>query len=121
MSVRSEPLKSEPLKDGAAVEKEHELVSRGLWPASIALVIVGGLLWLAGAKYTLLGWVAGLNWFMGWLDLPARIPSPTGYYMLLLIPVGLLYSLIEGFEWWVRSSGEWKHPHCHPMTVRIYV
>lgn len=66
-----------------------------LWPAGVALLIIGGLLWLAGAKYTLMGWVAGLNWFLGWLALPARIPVPVGWWVLLLVPVGLLYSVIE--------------------------
>jgi hypothetical protein len=29
------------------------------------------------------------------LELPARVPSPTGWWNLLLIPIGLLFSYVE--------------------------
>ncbi len=94
-------------------EQPQEHVSARPWPAAIALVIVGSLLWLAGAKYTLLGWVTGLNWFLGWLDLPARIPAPVGYYMLIMIPVGLLYSLVE-------VKRPWKHRSKNSERTALY-
>ncbi len=111
MSVRTEELKdSAPASQTASrpTEKPQEQASPRSWPAAIALAIVGGLLWLAGAKYTLLGWVTGLNWFLGWLGLPARVPAPAGYYMLIMIPAGLLYSLVEVKRPWKQrnKSGE---------------
>lgn len=109
-------VQSKTMVDGQVSEKAEPIapVTRGdMWPASLALFVVGGLMWLAGAKYTLLGWVAGLNWFLSWLELPARIPAPAGYYMLLLVPIGLLYSLIEKLR-------PWKYHNKNPEKVALY-
>lgn len=111
MSVRTEELKdSKPAEreETQRVALRPEPVSAPLDASQVAgavgLVIVGGLLWLAGAKYTLIGWVAGLNWFLGWLEIPARVPSPAGWWMLLMVPLGLLYSLVEVKRPWKRKS-----------------
>jgi hypothetical protein len=106
-------VRSEPLENGQPVATYQEQVSARALPASIALAIIGGLLWLAGAKYTLLGWIAGLNWFLGWLELPARVPPPTGWYMLLMIPLGLLYSLVE-------IKRPWNYRNKQPEKVALY-
>lgn len=97
-------VRQRPIEERKPAEKPVERVSGGLWPAAIALAIVGALLWLAGARYTLLGWVSGLNWFLAWLGLPARVPTPAGWYILLLIPLGLLYSAVEVRRPWKRKS-----------------
>src|SRR5262249_28311608 len=55
----------------------------------------------------------GLNWFLAWLGLPAGIPTPTGYYMLLMIPLGLLYSLVE-------IKRPWKYRSKRADKVALY-
>lgn len=64
-------------------------------PAGILMLLFGLPLWALGAKYTLDGAVIGINMLAAFLELPARIPAPTGWWNLLLIPVGLLFSYVE--------------------------
>lgn len=67
----------------------------GIRVGGILLMVFGVLLWIAGSRYTLMGWHYGLNWFMAWLGLPAQLPPIVSYGVLLALPVGLLYSLVE--------------------------
>lgn len=64
-------------------------------PAGLLMILFGLPLWALGAKYTLDGAVIGINMLAAFLELPARVPAPTGWWNLLLIPVGLLFSYVE--------------------------
>jgi hypothetical protein len=85
MSVTSRPLPRE---------------RRHLDPANVALGILGiafgAPLWLAGARYTLHGWLAALNWFLQWLGVPVVLSVSSWVLILLLMALlGVLYSLVE--------------------------
>ena len=79
-------------------------LARSNWPLGLALLIAGGVGWLSGARYTLLGWGIGANLFFAWLGLPVTIPTPTGWWILLLIPVGIAYSWGERRIFRVRTA-----------------
>lgn len=72
------------------------------------LVLMGAMLWLAGARYTLVGWHTGINWFAAWLGLPAQIPAIVGYWTLLAIPIGLAYSVVELRRPWQARARDWN-------------
>lgn len=55
----------------------------------------GGTGWALGGKYTLDGWVVGLNLLLGHLHIPTRAPMPDGWWILLFVPLGLGYSWVE--------------------------
>lgn len=67
---------------------------RGIAVAALALAF-GLTFWAVGGKYTLDGWVTGLNILLGFLQVPARIPRPVGWWVLLFIPLALAYSWVE--------------------------
>jgi hypothetical protein len=91
-AVRSEPLKA-PARPR----------SGGDWAIGITLIVFGSLGWLSGARYTLFGWVTGLNMFLTWLGLPLTIPTPAGWWVLLALPLGVVYSQVERQIWTARS------------------
>lgn len=68
--------------------------------ATMAGAVLGGVVfagaWLAGARYTLDGWVLAVNLFLNWLNLPAGL-SITGPWprMVGIVLIGLAYSLVE--------------------------
>jgi len=64
-------------------------------PAGLLMILFGLPLWALGAKYTLDGVVIGINMLAAFLELPARVPAPIGWWNLLLIPIGLLFSYVE--------------------------
>ena len=64
-------------------------------PAGLMMILFGLPLWALGAKYTLDGVVIGINMLAAFLELPARVPAPTGWWNLLLIPIRLLFSYVE--------------------------
>lgn len=66
-----------------------------LWPAGLLAWAFGFPMWVAGARFTMDGWVVALNAVMAWLTLPLVIPHPSGYWVLLCIPLGIGYSLVE--------------------------
>lgn len=90
-------VRSEPLDNGKPVMRH--VASSGEWAVGSALIIFGLFGWLTGARYTLLGWVTGLNMFLTWLGLPASVPTPTGWWILAMIPIGLIYSRVEMQIW----------------------
>ena len=47
-------------------------------PAGLMMILFGLPLWALGAKYTLDGEVIGINMLAAFLELPARVPAPTG-------------------------------------------
>lgn len=63
--------------------------------ASVGLVI-GTVVWVIGARFTIDGviWVA--NWLLGFVRAPTRIPLPLAWQVYLaLAPVPLLFSVVE--------------------------
>lgn len=110
MAVRSKPLGSSPQRP-ARPQRPPAVAPRKPFapypivepparagigaPAGILMLLFGLPLWALGAKYTLDGAVIGINMLAMFLELPARIPAPTGWWNLLLIPVGLLFSYVE--------------------------
>ena len=89
---RTEPATSAPAQT-AAPKSSNE------WALGVALMVFGGALWIASAKYTLLGWVVGLNTALAWLGLPLRVPAPVSYAILLAVPLGVIYSRVETRVW----------------------
>ena len=85
---------SKSLPDAPAAPQSRVAVSP-MWPLGIVALALGSILWLISARYTLAGWVAGLNLALTLLQLPARVPLPIGWWWLLAIPVGMVYSLVE--------------------------
>lgn len=55
----------------------------------------GGAGWALGGKYTLDGWIVGVNVLLGHLHIPARVPMPGGWWVLLFVPLALGYSWVE--------------------------
>jgi hypothetical protein len=51
--------------------------------------------WALGGKYTLDGWVVGLNILLAHLHLPARAPMPDGWWVGMFVPLALGYSWVE--------------------------
>lgn len=79
-------------------------------PVGVALAIFGGTLWLIGARYTLDGWVWGVNLLLSWLSLPVSIPRPVSWFVLLALPLGVLYSAVETGIWYRRSAAAIRSP-----------
>lgn len=90
-----------PVRDEGAPEKDEAKPKRAAgapqsyWPLGIVGILLGVALWLISARYTLAGWVEGLNVALAMAQLPARIPQPSGWWWLLSVPLGIIYSLIE--------------------------
>jgi hypothetical protein len=61
----------------------------------IVAIVLGVLLWLIGARYTLEGIVYALNLGLEFTRLPARVPTPSGWWWALALPLGLVYSVAE--------------------------
>lgn len=94
--VSPHAVRSEPLTNGKPLARP---LSSGEWAIGTALIVFGVIGWLAGARYTLFGWVAGLNLFLTWLGLPVAVPVPAGWWILAMIPIGLVYSRVEMQVW----------------------
>lgn len=75
-------------------ERKAPARSSRLAPGLMALLF-GVPIWIVGARYTLDGWVMALNVVSGVADLPIQLARPTGFWSLLLFPIGLGYSLVE--------------------------
>jgi len=90
------------LKDGAPVK--GRAVSGA--PLAGALMLAFGLpLWLLGAKYSLDGWVLGMNVLLEAVTIPARLPRVAGWWALLALPLGVAYSYVE-----VKVRPKWGGP-----------
>jgi hypothetical protein len=92
------PVRSEPLVNGKPVVKAPRK-GGSEWAVGTALIIFGSIGWMTGSRYTLFGWVTGLNMFFAWLGLPLMVPMPIGWWILTMIPIGLVYSRVEMQVW----------------------
>lgn len=81
-----------PSKDEPPAPKQRR---SQIWPLGIVAVLVGVVLWPLGARYSLEGWIYVLNLLLELVRLPVAIPMPVGWWWLLFIPLGLLYSTVE--------------------------
>lgn len=68
---------------------------RGDLAAGLLALVFGLAFWAVGGKYTLDGWIVGLNVLLGFLQVPARIPRAVEWWVLLFIPLALAYSWVE--------------------------
>lgn len=89
-------LRSEPLANGRPVARAR---AGSDWAIGMTLIFFGSIGWLAGARYTLFGWVTGLNMFLAWIGLPLVLPVPTSWWVLLMFPLGVVYSRVEMQVW----------------------
>lgn len=100
MAVRTQDM-TNGQPQGRPTEREEKQAppprrSDALWPAGLLMLAFGAPLWLWGAKYSLDGWIIGLNMLLeNILHVAARIPQPSGWWMLIIIPLGILYSFVE--------------------------
>jgi hypothetical protein len=86
---------SKPIENGKPVETRAAPKRESLAPAGIAALMFGIPLWFVGARYTLDGWRLGVNIAALHVGLPIDIPVITGWWSLLLVPVGSIYSFVE--------------------------
>ena len=93
MAVASREIKAkdEPAASAAPTTRR----TSPIWPLGIVAILVGVVLWPLGARYSLEGWIITLNLLLSLIHLPVSIPMPTGWWWLLFIPLGLLYSTVE--------------------------
>lgn len=90
MTVTSRPIENKPVDVQPVVRQRESLV-----PAGIAALMFGIPLWFVSARYSLDGWVMAINVAAKHVGLPLVIPVITGWWSLLLVPLGLVYSLVE--------------------------
>lgn len=85
--------------DGNRVEEQEEEPKqpprRRNLAAGVLALAFGVIFWAVGGKYTLEGWVIGLNLLLGFLDVPVRIARPDGWWVLLFVPLAAAYSWVE--------------------------
>ncbi|HEU5013934.1 MAG TPA: hypothetical protein VFT66_15545 [Roseiflexaceae bacterium] len=117
MAVRSQDLRNgQPsgravvaADDSAEVPQQHAPPVRrndALWPAGLLMLGFGAPLWVWGAKYSMDGWIIGLNMLLeNILHVAVRIPQPGGWWMLIIVPLGILYSFVE-----VKVRPRWGAP-----------
>jgi hypothetical protein len=93
---------------GQQIAKQGGLVPRwASFAAGLVALLFGVPLWITGAWYTLIGWVALLNMgarmlrFRGQIDLPAG-----GAALVGLIAIGVMYSIVEVHLFPVRRQGK---------------
>lgn len=103
---------AEPAKPAKPAESKPKAAPRtsNEWALGVVLLIAGALGWLSGARYTLFGGVAGLNLFLEWIGLPARVPMPSGWWVLIALPLGFVYSRVETRIWHKRNAVLIKSP-----------
>jgi hypothetical protein len=104
---------TQPLQGAAETKPEAQKArprTTNEWALGLVLVIFGAIGWIAGSKYTLFGWVDGLNLLLSWLGLPFNVPTPAGYFILIAIPLGIMYSRVETRIWHRRSEALMRTP-----------
>jgi hypothetical protein len=83
-----------PLHNGRVEERHLRTRWKGA-TVGLAALLLGVLGWLSGGKYSVEGWVVWLNLFLDWLKLPLQLPTPAGWWVLIILPVAYFYSDIE--------------------------
>lgn len=97
MAVRSEELINGRTREEIATPRTRNI------PGGLLALAFGVSLWAIGAKYSLEGWVLGLNIVGDVLGLPADLPAPVGWWNLVCLPLGIGYSLVE-----LRVRAKWQ-------------
>jgi hypothetical protein len=100
INIPSSTVTSKPLDNGQI--KQRQPLGASGWAIAVALFIFGAIGWVMGAKYTLDGWVIGVNMLLAWLGLPLAIPQVVGWFALLAVPAGFVYSRVEVAAWQAR-------------------
>lgn len=88
------------LKDGKPVNESPRMpgpsgVQLALFAAAYLALILGGLLWIVGAWYTVRGWIIGVNLVAAVVGIGGRLAEPVGWWLLSVLVIGAGYSLIE--------------------------
>lgn len=65
------------------------------WAVGVALFAFGIPMWLAGGKYTVEGWIEWIRMLSTWFGTPLAIPRPVGWWLLVILPVAIIYSRVE--------------------------
>lgn len=77
--------------------REAEASALGFWAAVIG-ILFGLPVWFFGAVYTMEGLLLGINTGLAWATIPYALALPVGYWILLAIPVGVIFSRIEFWQ-----------------------
>jgi hypothetical protein len=88
MAVTSKPLGQEPIRITRARYELNAIVG-----ALIGLLI-GAVVWIFGARYTVDGLILGSNTILSFLTIPLHI-APRWEYYLYLAPLPILFSAVE--------------------------
>lgn len=83
-------VQSKPLINGQVITARSGNVLTG-----ILMLAFGIPMWILGAKYSLDGWVLGLNILADTLTLPVDIPRATGWWVSIAVVLGAAYSYVE--------------------------
>lgn len=65
------------------------------WAVGVALLAFGVPGWLVAGKYTVEGWIEWIRMLSTWFGTPLAIPRPVGWWLLIILPVALIYSRVE--------------------------
>ena len=105
--------------NGRVIEEEDDEPPRprGSLAAALALFMFGALGWAAGGKYTTEGWIIWLNLFLGWLGIPARVPTLQGAGFILAALLAYVYSEVEVRHRPVRRVGKSRQVSPLPIIV----
>jgi hypothetical protein len=93
---------------GQQTAKQSDLVPRwASFAAGLVALLFGVPLWITGAWYTLVGWVALLNMGARMLRFSGQIGLPAGAAALAgLIAIGMMYSIVEVHLFPIRRQGK---------------
>src|SRR4029079_4727097 len=93
MSVRSESLKDGKITHDQVSDAAQQLAWRA---AGLFAIVVGGVFWLIGARYTVFGAPLVIAHLLGLFSIVAPITLPIGWPLLgLTVVVGAVVSLVE--------------------------
>lgn len=89
-------VKSEELKDGKPLPAHPFLTTLHWRGVGIFSIVVGGVLWLIGARYTVMGLPTVIEALFGRFNIALRPELPTGWPLLYLtIAIGAIISAAE--------------------------
>lgn len=96
--------------------------SDGEIAVAIAGLMIGALLWIIGARFTIDGlfWVG--NVILGFVRAPIRIPTPPIWIVYIaLLPVPLLCSRVEWTVPFTRANGKWRITGAKDLLVWVVI